>query len=144
MALTKVQKDRAKKRVQFLTALEASANNISLACEKIGVSRQWYYSQLDDRDFEMKVDHQFEKDVDFAETALKRNIRNGDTTAIIFFLKTRGKKRGYVERIEQTGVNGGPIDTRNINANYDMSKEQLLELADATGNEALRIMANGK
>jgi len=25
-----------------------------------------------------------------------------------------------------------------------MSKEQLLELADATGNEALRIMANGK
>ena len=32
-----------------------------------------------------------------------------DASAVIFFLKTKGKKRGYVERNEVTGKDGAPI-----------------------------------
>ena len=38
--------------------------------------------------------------IDFAESQLHKQIRDGNSTATIFFLKTKGKKRGYVERQE--------------------------------------------
>ncbi len=38
--------------------------------------------------------------LDNAESVLYREILNGNMTAVIFFLKTQGRKRGYVERQE--------------------------------------------
>ena len=64
----------------------------------------------------MKDDKQFEKDVneiqnialDFAESQLHKQIGDGSTAATIFYLKTKGKKRGYIERQEITGADGMP------------------------------------
>ena len=36
-------------------------------------------------------------------------MRKGNITAIIFTLKTIGKSRGYVERQEVTGADGGAV-----------------------------------
>ena len=41
-----------------------------------------------------------ESSVDLAESKLMEAIEAGNITAIIFFLKTRGKSRGYSERSE--------------------------------------------
>ena len=59
-------------------------------------------------------DHQINKLVDdlqndaldFAESSLHSQIINGSVPATIFYLKTKGKKRGYVERQELTGIEG--------------------------------------
>jgi hypothetical protein len=47
--------------------------------------------------------------LDTAELALDRAIQDREGWAVCFFLKTKGKKRGYVERIEQTGADGGAL-----------------------------------
>ena len=41
-----------------------------------------------------------ESSIDLAESELIKAIEAGNLTAIIFFLKTRGKSRGYIERSE--------------------------------------------
>ena len=51
-----------------------------------------------------------EKFIDTAESALQKKINEGDTTAIIFALKTVGKRRGYVERREFAGVPDQPVE----------------------------------
>ncbi len=41
--------------------------------------------------------------LDFAESKLYQNIKDGDKTSLIFYLKCKGKERGYVERGEIVG-----------------------------------------
>ncbi len=49
--------------------------------------------------------------IDIAEGRLYQNVNSGDNTAIIFFLKTQGRSRGYIERYETevSGKDGGAI-----------------------------------
>ena len=39
--------------------------------------------------------------LDFVESQLHQQIGNGEVASTIFYMKTKGRKRGYVERIEQ-------------------------------------------
>jgi hypothetical protein len=108
------------KRKAFLEAYKKTFGNISISCEKIGINRGTYYNWIKDEEFKKEVDN-IEPDeafVDFAEFALLNKIKDGDTTAIIFTLKTKGKKRGYIEtqKIEQTNIEQ-PLFNLNVKGN---------------------------
>lgn len=89
------------RKSKLLEALTASLGNISEATQALGINRRTYYDWIkDDPDFAQQVDHLAEAQIDFVESQLFSRVRDGDTTAIIFYLKTKGKKRGYSEKLE--------------------------------------------
>lgn len=89
------------KKSGLLEALKASLGNISEATKAIGINRKTYYTWLkEDQDFAQSVDNITESQIDYVESKLLERIREGDTTATIFYLKTKGKKRGYSEKLE--------------------------------------------
>ena len=84
---------------KFLIAFEKSGGNISVACKKCGIARSTYYeTKKQDENFNQAISDARETVIDSVENALMTNIKNGNITAIIFFLKTRGKRRGYSEK----------------------------------------------
>lgn len=54
------------------------------------------------------------KSLDLAEGKLLKSINDGNLSAIIFYLKTKGRDRGYCERNEIVGNNGEPLQTSEI------------------------------
>jgi len=76
------------------------------ACKSIGIGRTTHYDWLkNDPEYKDAVDSIQDYRLDQAERRLDELINDKNPTAIIFFLKTKGKKRGYVERQEVEAVN---------------------------------------
>jgi hypothetical protein len=85
----------------MLDALEKSLGVVTSACKSVGIARQTHYEWMkEDADYKAAVDELSDVAIDFAESQLHKQIREGNSTATIFFLKTKGKKRGYIERQE--------------------------------------------
>lgn len=93
---------------EFIKAYVASTGNVSTACNKANCSRAVYYKWMkEDPEFKERINEVDEGQLDFAETKLKQHIMEGNLTATIFYLKTKGRDRGYVERTEQDmNING--------------------------------------
>jgi hypothetical protein len=90
---------------RMVAALEKTFGVVSTAAPMAGIDRCTHYRWLkSDEDYKQKVEDLENVMLDFAETNLHQQIMEGNTTATIFLLKTRGRKRGYIERqnIEMT------------------------------------------
>lgn len=91
--------DSAKKRM--VEALKATKGIVTAASEASGVPRSTHYTWMnDDPEYKQAVEDAQEVAIDFVEGKLISLIEGGDTASTIFFMKTRGKKRGYIERQE--------------------------------------------
>ena len=96
--------------------MEQSLGVVTQACKMVGVSRVTYYDYYkNDPEFKKEIDEIQNVALDFAESQLHKQIRDGSTSATIFYLKTKGKNRGYIERQEiqhdtDTGFNIQSID----------------------------------
>ena len=96
---------RILKKETFLAALLNSDGNISKACGQPNISRTTIYDWIKkDEGFKDKVSYVSEELLDMAEDQLLTMIRNGNLTATIFYLKTKGQARGYIEKqyVQQT------------------------------------------
>lgn len=86
---------------QLIEALKKSMGIVSSACDKVGISRGTFYNYVNsDENFKNEVEAIYERTIDFAESALFKSIQNGSDTATIFYLKTKGRNRGYQEKQE--------------------------------------------
>ena len=110
--------DKSNTQNALLVALEKKLGIVTDACKEIGIARSTFYEWVKkDDEFAKKVDDISEVALDFAESKLfqkmggimvEKNTPNGlvvyevppSDTALIFYLKTKGKKRGYIERQE--------------------------------------------
>tara|TARA_R110002012_G_scaffold77863_2_gene198548 strand:- start:3255 stop:3671 length:417 start_codon:yes stop_codon:yes gene_type:complete len=122
--ITKADVKRHEKKQAFLETLERSAHNISLACKKHNIARQTFYNWCkEDSIFKEACDDVQEGLLDLAESMLHKKVREGNTAELIFLLKTKGKKRGYVERQEFAGVEDAPIIWKETKTYGDTQKE---------------------
>lgn len=83
----------------MINALESTCGIVTTACQEAGISRTTHYNWMNsDEDYRKKVESIETVAFDFAESMLYGRMKAGDTTAIIFFLKCKGKGRGYIDR----------------------------------------------
>lgn len=91
----------------MLEALEKTLCIVSSAVKLVGISRNTHYRWIkEDPEYAQAVLDLENVILDFAESQLHLQIKEGSVPATIFLLKTKGKKRGYVERQEITGADG--------------------------------------
>jgi len=85
----------------MIEALVKALGVVTIACKEIGIARKTHYEWYnEDTEYRKAVDDVSDVALDFAESMLHKQIENKDTAATIFYLKCRGKKRGYIERSE--------------------------------------------
>ena len=93
--------DTSDTKKKMIEALEKNLGIVSIATQNVGIHRSTHYDWMkNDSDYKKAVDDIHNVCLDFAESKLFDNIRKNRETSIIFYLKTRGKNRGYVERQE--------------------------------------------
>lgn len=105
-----MNKDRYTKK-EIIAALVASKGMVYVAARKLNCVAQTIYNYAEKYP-EVKQVMQQERGlmVDIAEIALYKALQNGEPWAVSLTLKTIGKDRGYTERQEITGADGGPLD----------------------------------
>ena len=98
---------------QYIEAIHKSGGLLTAAADGLGVSRGAIYDAAKRHpEIQQAIEDARDRTTDMAESKLAQKIAEGDNTAIIFYLKTQGKKRGYVERQEVTGAEGGELTVR--------------------------------
>lgn len=101
------------KTAEIVEALRATGGMVYMAARKLGCDPSTINTRArTSPEIQAAIDNARGDMLDMAEHELKKAVRGGDMTAVIFTLKTIGKHRGYVERVEQTGANGGAIEIK--------------------------------
>jgi hypothetical protein len=104
----------APKKVAMLEALEKSLGIVSTAAKAANVDRQSHYNWMkEDPAYKAAVESIQESVIDFAESHLYKLVKEGNPAATIFYLKTKGKKRGYIERQEIEVTERSPLSWLN-------------------------------
>ena len=95
-----MKRTKANKK-KVIDALEQSLGVVTQALKKLNIHRSTFYRWMqEEEEFANQVAEIQDITLDFAETQLLKQIQGGNTSATIFYLKTKGKGRGYIERQE--------------------------------------------
>lgn len=118
MRKTEVQKKA------MLAALERSLGIVTSACREVGITRETFYRWLkEDPEFKERVDDIDNMTLDYVETQLYKQIREGSEKSILFYMKYKGRKRGYTDSIDVT-TGGEKINTIEVIRLVEIKKDE--------------------
>lgn len=95
-------------REKLIETYRRKGCNVSATCSALNINRSTFYDwKKTDPKLAQELADAEEALLDFAESKLMEHINSGDVATLIFFLKTKAKARGYVERTQsEVQVNG--------------------------------------
>lgn len=100
----------AQGKADMLAALKRSIGIVTSAARTVGIDRRTHTNWMNtDPDYAAAVAEIQEEALDHVEAALFQKVKDLDTASIIFYLKTKGKTRGYVERVQTQEVKNEPF-----------------------------------
>jgi hypothetical protein len=112
------------KKKMMIDALKKTLGNVSAAASQVGISRNTHYDYLkSDNNYRKEVDSISEMAIDFVEGKLFESIQNGSDTAIIFYLKTKAKARGYIEKTT-IDLHSKPFDLKKTILNFMNERDE--------------------
>lgn len=121
------------------------------ACEKTGVShwQAWKWLKYDP-DFasawEDAKEAAKERLLDACEFMLRKNILQGDNTAMIFYMKTIGRLRGYQERVQVDTTIRHEIDIKEAAKRIAFAMNQAIdagEVLEGNFSELVPVLSDG-
>ena len=126
----------------FIIAYKENFGNITIACESAGVGRGQYKSWCDkDPEFRKRLAEIEPEEImlDFGEHKLMERIAKGDTLATMFLLKTKGKRRGYIER-QEVAHEGDVVKQITVNV---LKADHVDDVPKLDGDEHLQLEDSG-
>jgi hypothetical protein len=98
LKMSKIQPKVWKERL--IIAMEKNLGIVTAACKEVGVSRDRFYTYYkEDPAFKAAIDEIDDYTTDYVESQLFKKIKQGDRASILFYMKHKGRKRGYTESI---------------------------------------------
>ncbi len=110
-----VQIKKRPSAVQIEDAIRKSAGNVTAAARGLGVGRTALHARIaKSPDLQRVLQEEREALVDMAESALRAEVLERNMTAVIWTLNAspEAKRRGWGERHELGGPDGGPVAFR--------------------------------
>lgn len=116
------------KPMQIVKALNETRGMIYLAAERLGCDANTIYSYAK-RYASVKeaITRHRGKTTDIAELKLYQAINDGSLPAIMFYLRTQGRDRGYIEKMDVSIL--VQQATARVAKEFDMTPNELLEEA---------------
>jgi hypothetical protein len=130
------------RKSEFLKALDENIGIATTVCIKHGITRDTYYRWLrSDPDFAEKVQAIKDRGVDFAEDMLMSKVVAGDLQAVMFFLRSQGKHRGWNDKVDiNVSANTNASITDKVMDNLDdETRNKLVSAYKQARNESLSL-----
>ena len=111
-------------KLRFLRSLKANLGLVFASSKETGISVEDHNRWLsEDSDYKKQVIEIDGHAIDYVESTLLKLVEERNPQAIMFYLKTKGKDRGYVEKAPT-----GEQKDKGEDLPFDMSREDKLKV----------------
>ena len=111
---------------EIADALDKAGGFVTHAAKMLGCNYNTVQNYINRyKELQLKQKEIDERYIDIAVSKLIQNVQSGQEASIFFFLKCKGKHRGYIEKADQ--------EPAQINISFNVQVAKILERCEAKG-----------